>query len=166
MATRAKKKQKVTNDKVAVIKTVAEELLAKLQIESTVEVVDQGSAQGGLYQVTVETPESGLLIGYHGESLQSFQIILGQLVFGKLGEWVRVVVEVGDYRLKREEQLTSMANSWAAQAISTGMPVSVPFLPPGERRIVHLALQGRTDVETFSEGEGRNRQLVIRAKTS
>lgn len=170
MATRAKKKEKVTNAEVSVIKTVAEELLAKLQIESTVEVVSAqgGSATGGdnLYQVVVETPESGLLIGYHGESLQSFQIILGQLVFGKLGEWVRVVVEVGDYRLKREEQLTSMANSWAAQAISTGTPVSVPFLPPGERRIVHLALQGRTDVETFSEGEGRNRQLVIRAKTS
>lgn len=156
-------KKEAKDDKIIVIKTVAEELLAKLLIESTVEVVDQGE---NLYQVVVETPESGLLIGYHGESLQSFQIILGQLVFAKLGEWVRIVVEVGDYRAKREEQLISMANSWAAQAVSTGVPVYVPFLPPGERRIVHIALQERTDVETFSEGEGRNRQLVIRAKTS
>lgn len=160
---KAIKKGEVKDEKKEVIKLAAEELLAKLQIESTVEVVDQGE---NLYKVVVETPESGLLIGYHGESLQSFQIMLGQLVFGKLGEWVRVVVEVGDYRAKREEQLTSMANSWAAQALSTGVPVYVPFLPPGERRIVHIALSERTDVETVSEGEGRNRQLVIKVKTS
>jgi spoIIIJ-associated protein len=150
-------------DAAAVIKEVAVELLSKLDILAGVEVVDQGE---NLFHVNVATEESGLLIGYHGETLQSLQIMLGQLVFKKLGQWVRIVVEVGDYRAKREEQLISMANSWAAQAISTGVPVYVPFLPPGERRVVHIALQERTDVETLSEGEGRNRQLVIRAKTS
>lgn len=148
-------------DKATVIKTTAEELLLKLTVEGAVEIVDQGE---NLFQVRIETPESGLLIGYHGETLQSLQLILGQLVYKKLGEWVRVVIEVGDYRAKREEQLVAMANSWAAQAVSTGQPVYVPFLPPGERRIVHLALQDRDEVATFSEGEGRNRRLVIAVK--
>lgn len=158
---RAKKTEKIVADKTTVIKEVAEELLEQMQVEASVKIVDQGE---NLYQVAIETPESGLLIGYHGETLQSLQIMLGQLVFKQTGEWVRVVVEVGDYRAKREEQLIAMANSWAAQAISSGMPVYVPFLPPGERRIVHLALQDRPDVETYSEGEGRNRRLVIAAK--
>lgn len=160
---KAKKSEPVVTDKASVIKQVAEEVLAQMQIEATVEVVDQGE---NLYQVRLEMPESGLLIGYHGETLQSLQIMLGQLVFKQSGEWVRIVVEVGDYRAKREEQLVAMANSWAAQAISSGLPVYVPFLPPGERRIVHLALQDRSDVETYSEGEGRNRRLVIAAKAS
>ncbi|KKU91144.1 MAG: Protein jag [Microgenomates group bacterium GW2011_GWA1_48_10] len=164
-------KTKVDEKRTEVIKEVTEELLLKMGVVAGVEVMDKGdpsaiSGQGDLYQVNLATEESGLLIGYHGETLQSFQVILGQLVFKRLGEWVRVVVEVGDYRAKREEQLTAMAQSWAAQAISTGLPVYVPFLPPGERRIVHLALQGREDVESYSEGEGRNRRLVIKAKVS
>lgn len=146
---------------IKVIKKTTEELLAGLMIESTVDVESQ---EENLYKVTIQTEESGLLIGFHGETLSSFQLILGLTASKKLGKWVRVVVEVGDYRAKREEQLKAMAESYAAQAISTGQPVSIPYLPPIERRIIHLALQDRPDVESFSEGEGRNRRLVIKPK--
>lgn len=143
-----------------IVKESAEELLAKLEIPATVavEFVDE------VYQVKIETEESGLLIGFHGETLGSFQLILGLLVYKKLGSWVRVVVEVGDYRARREEQLRAMAESYAAQVLATGQPISLPYLPPIERRIIHLALQDRTDVETVSEGEGNQRRVVIKPK--
>ena len=156
----AVKPKKVTDSLVDVVKGAAEELLGKLEINTAVKV----ELKEDVYQVNVETEESGLLIGYHGETLSSFQLILGLVVFKKLGEWVRVVVEVGDYRAKRETQLREMAESYAAQVVASGQPMSLPYLPPIERRIIHLALQDRTDVETASEGEGNQRRVVIKPK--
>ncbi len=143
------------------VKEIAEELLANLQIDCTVTVASDAQ---GVCSVNIETPESGLLIGFHGETLSSFQLILGLAVYKKMGQWVKVVVEVGDYRAKRAEQLTVMAQSYANQVISSGQPVVLPPLPPAERRVVHLALQDRTDVETISEGEGNQRRVVIKPK--
>ena len=152
--------EKKADDGTEVVKLAAEELLQKLEINATVgaELVD------GVYQVKVETEESGLLIGFHGETLSSFQLILGLIAYKKLGEWVRVVVEVGDYRARREEQLRQMAESYAAQVLTTGQPIALPPLPPIERRIIHLALQERADVETVSEGEGNFRRVVVKPK--
>lgn len=147
-------------DSLEVVKSAAEELLQKLEIDASVSVVFVDE----VYQVKIETGESGLLIGFHGETLSSFQLILGLVVYKKLAKWVRVVVEVGDYRARREEQLRAMAESYAAQVVSTGQPIALPSLPPIERRIIHLALQERTDVETISEGEGNQRRVVIKPK--
>lgn len=145
------------------IKSLTEELLQKLTITATVEVEEK---EENLFSVKVETEESGLLIGFHGETLSSLQIILGLMAYKKLDKWVRIVVEIGDYRAKREEQLTAMADSYATQAVQTNQALYLPFLPPIERRIIHMALQNRPDVESYSEGEGRNRRLVIKPKSS
>lgn len=157
------KKTKATeiaaNDSLLVVKSVVEEILSMLGVPAVVEVT---SNEEKAFVVRIETEESGLLIGYHGETLASLQMIAGLVVFRKLGEWSRVVIEVGDYRARREEQLKAMAESYAAQALATGEPVYLPFLPPIERRVVHMALQDRRDVLTESEGEGRTRRLVIK----
>ncbi len=158
------KKVAATEDKniSEIVKNTAEELLAQLQIDSAVSV----SEAEGVYSVNLETSESGLLIGFHGETLSSFQLILGLMVYKRTGTWTKVVVEIGDYRAKRAEQLTAMAESYANQAVSTGQPVYLPPLPPSERRVVHIALQERTDVETVSEGEGNQRRVVVKPKAS
>ncbi len=144
-----------------VLGEVTEELLGKLGITAGVEVTKDED----VYKITLETEESGLLIGYHGETLSSLQVILGQLVFKRLGTWIRVVVEVGDYRAKREEQLRAMAESYAQQAVSSGTPVYLPYLPPIERRIVHMALADNPQVVSESEGEGRQRRVVVKPRT-
>lgn len=145
-----------------VVQKAAEDLLSALQIEGTVAV---SKGEEDVISVNLETTESGLLIGFHGETLYSFQLILGLMVYKQLGEWVKIVVEIGDYRAKREEQLTAMAQAYANQAISTGQPVYLPPLPPSERRVVHMALQERTDVTTESEGEGNSRRVVVKPKS-
>lgn len=152
------KKKKATAE--TEVKTLAEDLLARLEISAEVKV----ELADDTYQVKVETEESGLLIGYHGETLSSFQLILGLIVYKKLGQWARVVVEVGDYRAKREAQLREMAESYATQVVASGQPMTLPYLPPIERRIIHMALQDRTDVVTQSEGEGNQRRVVIKPK--
>lgn len=155
------KKKEQTKEEI--IKKAAEELLAQLDVLAAVMVTPSEEA---VYLVNVETEDSGLLIGYHGETLSAFQLLLGQIVTKRVGEWVRIVVEVGDYRAKREEQLQQMALSYADQVAATGQPIALPFLPPIERRIVHMALQGHAEVMTESEGEGNFRKLIIKLKAS
>lgn len=159
--TKTEEKKAKTPKTIEVVKTTAEDLLLQLQIEASVEVVDAGE---GIFNANVSTEESGLLIGFHGETLSSFQLILGLIIYRKLGSWVKVVVEVGDYRAKRAETITAMALSYAAQVVSTGQPIVMPPLPPSERRVVHLALQDNPDVVSESEGEGNFRRVVIKPK--
>src|SRR3989344_5812630 len=104
------------------VKQIAEDLLSRLGITGAVSVdVDET----GAYRVHVETEETGLLIGFHGKTLESFQILLGIMVSKKLSEWVRVYVNVGDYREKREEALMFMAQRAAERVIATGRPVEL-----------------------------------------
>ncbi|MCX6724573.1 MAG: hypothetical protein NTV20_00525, partial [Candidatus Shapirobacteria bacterium] len=95
---------------------------------------------------------------------QAFQLLLALMGFRKLNEWTRVLVNVGDYREKREESLTNMAKSLAQKVKFSGTSQSLPPMSSAERRIIHLALAEETEMETISEGEGRDRHVVIKPK--
>ena len=143
------------------VKKITEDLLKRLDISGQVVVdVDETSA----FRVYVETEETGLLIGFHGKTLESFQIILGLLVSKELAQWVKVYVNVGDYREKREEALMLMAQHAAERALAAGRPIELPHLSPSERRVIHLTLAGDERVETESVGEGNNRMLLVKPK--
>ncbi len=143
------------------VKEIAEELLNKLGMVSTVSVVTD---ETGAYRVHIETEETGILIGFHGQTLESFQIILGLIVSKKLGEWHRVYVNVGDYREKREEALMHMAQHAAERALAVRRPVELSQLSASERRIIHLTLSGDERVVTESVGDGTDRRLLVKPK--
>lgn len=143
------------------VKQITEDLLARLGITGSVMVdIDET----GAYRVHIETEETGLLIGFHGRTLESLQIILGMLVSKQLATWVKVYVNVGDYREKREEALMLMAQHAAERAIAAGRPIELMHLSPSERRVIHLTLAGDERVETESVGEGQSRTLLVKPK--
>lgn len=143
------------------VKKITEDLLKRLEVTGTVSVVTD---ETGAYRVHIDTEETGLLIGFHGRTLESFQIILGILVSKKLEAWVKVYVNVGDYREKREEALMLMAQRAAERALSLGRPVELAHLSPSERRVIHLTLSGDERVTTESVGEGNARVLLVKPK--
>lgn len=112
----------------------------------------------------LDSEEAAVLIGFHGETLQSIQLVLSFLAHKVVGEWVKVSVNVGDYRQKREEQLKKLALNLAMKAKFSKEAQAIPNLSSAERRIVHLILADHPDVYTQSEGEGKERQLVIKPK--
>jgi spoIIIJ-associated protein len=144
----------------SLITTLTEDLLGKLTIVGTVTTTESD----GAVKVTIDSEERGILIGRHGSSLEAIQILLGQLVYKKLGTWVRIVVTVGDYRERREEQLKEMATSAVERVTSTHEPVVFAYLTPAERRTIHLLLAEHPEVVSESEGEGRERRLVIKLR--
>ncbi len=144
-----------------VVTQIVEEMLEKLEIVGSVSV---SLDETGAFRVGVETEETGLLIGHHGKTLESLQLIVGIIVSKKLGRWVKVYVNIGDYREKREEALMHMAQHAADRALALARPVELTRLSPAERRIIHVTLSGDERVVTESLGEGDGRILVVKPK--
>lgn len=108
--------------------------------------------------------ETGLLIGRHGDTLNSLQTVLGLVVRNKIGEWKRVVVNVGDYQEKQEDYLKNLADETSKRALETGEAQSLYNLTAAQRRIIHMALSENSEVETESTGEGEGRYLIVKPK--
>jgi spoIIIJ-associated protein len=103
----------------------------------------------------------GLLIGRRGETLRSLQFMVNLLVSRKVQKWPQVVVDVGNYRQRRQESLEGLARRMAERVRQSGRPLTLEPMGAYERRIVHLALRADPTVYTESAGEGENRKVVI-----
>lgn len=144
------------------IQKITEELLNLAGVSAQVEVIDMGE---NTYEVNLSTDdETGLLIGFRGENINAIQTVLGMILKGQTGEWLRLVVNVGDYRQKQEEKLKELADQSADRAVETKEPQPIYNLNATQRRVVHMYLSLRSDVITESEGVEPERYLVIKPK--
>lgn len=144
------------------IQKKTEELLGLLGVKAIVSV----AAEGEVAKVNLETDETGMLIGYHGETLEALQLVLSLMLAKTLGEFIRVSLEIGDYRKNREDYLQHLVEQTKERVLAEQQPVPLPNLKSWERRIVHLMLQEDEDVTTESLGEGRERILTIKPKVT
>lgn len=132
--------------------------LLGVDAEATVTVSEEAA------EITLATEESGMLIGYHGETLESLQLLLSLAISKKIGRFVRVSIEVGDYKKNRTEYLHRLAQQTKEKVVAENREYSLSSLKSWERRIVHVYLQDDEDVVSESLGEGRDRVLVIRPR--
>lgn len=105
-----------------------------------------------------------LLIGRRGETLASLQLVIALIVAKQTGQRERIVVDTEGYRVRREENLRSLAQRVAAQVRQSQAPVALEAMPPNERRIIHMELADDEDLSTESIGEGDQRRIVIALK--
>ena len=147
-------------EKSKIIKQETETLLEKAGIDATVEIKE---AEEGL-NVHIDASENALLIGKHGNTLSSLELVLALIVAKKLGEFQRIILEIGGYREAREDYLIDLAERLREEVLATGSEKQVRGLKPWERRIIHMHLGENENVVTESEGEERDRILVIRKK--
>lgn len=146
-------------DKKKIEKTI-DEFFSQVGIDGESEV----SFTDGQIDISLETEDTGIVIGYHGEVLEALQLLLSLVIAKKIGGFQRVSIEVGDYKKNREAYLQSLAISAKERALSDMSEQVVSSLRPWERRVVHMYLQGDPDVVTESVGEGRDRVLVVKPK--
>lgn len=136
------------------------EFFENLSIETSFEMEETEEE----IRLTLETQDSGMIIGYHGETLDALQLILALVLAKKLGAFKRVSIEVGDYKKNREEWLRKLASDAKEKAVSQSREVILEELKPWERRIIHLIFAQDDEVVSESSGEGRERVLVVRPK--
>ena len=106
----------------------------------------------------------GALIGRHGATLNALQLISAAMANRGVVDGARIVLDAEGYRARRQQMLEQMAHAHAAKARAASQEIVITDLKPHERRIVHLALQDDPYVETYSEGEGDARYIVISPK--
>jgi spoIIIJ-associated protein len=147
------------------IEDQAHELFSLLGIDSEIQVSKKKAQEGDLYNVSISgREEAGLLIGTHGATLQAIQSFLSLAMRQKMGDWVRIVVDVDGWREKHEDQLKELALQAAERARTTGESQHLYNLTPAQRRVIHLELSKEKGVVTESRGEGEGRYLVVSPK--
>jgi spoIIIJ-associated protein len=126
-------------------------LRASVDIEETADEV----------RATVNGDDLGLLIGKHGTTIDAVQHLAFRAAFRGEGERKQVVVDAAGYRDRRETALHRMADRAVSEALRFDRAVELEPMRPGERKVVHLYLRDRTDVDTHSEGDEPERRLVV-----
>lgn len=119
---------------------------------------------GDTLKVSVIGDDAGQLIGRRGESLDALQLLLGLAVNKNRDGYLKVLLDIENYREKREESLVRYANKMARTAAKQRRNIRLEPMNPYERRIVHSALQSDSYVTTYSEGEEPFRKVVISVK--
>lgn len=143
---------------------ILDNILGLLLLEGSYDIEDTEE----FVKVSIDTPDAGRLIGARGESLDSLQLLVNQILTQKLGkdskEFKRVVFDVGGWRKQKEEDLKIRAQKWAEDVKSTGKELELEPQAAWQRRIVHEVVGQIDGVETESVGEGWERHIVIRIK--
>lgn len=114
--------------------------------------------------VNINGEDTGYLIGYRGNVLNSLQVLLNNIANKEIKERVRVLLNIGGYKEKREKDLQDLADKIAGTVIRKGKSVTLEPMTSYERKIIHSRLQGNSKVETHSVGEEPNRKIVVSLK--
>lgn len=120
-----------------------------------------GEVKDGVLDLTVNCNDYGIIIGRRGETLDSLQYLTGLAVKKASGKYIRVAINVGDYREKRIETLKNIARKHADYVARTGRRYTFEPMNPYERRIIHTTVQEIEGVESMSVGQGQDRKVVL-----
>ncbi|HTK46041.1 MAG TPA: RNA-binding cell elongation regulator Jag/EloR [Patescibacteria group bacterium] len=142
-------------------KVILEQLLAHIGFDAHVDVETGETSRLNVLGEAREREELGALIGRKGERLSALQHLVNLMLSRQMGAWTRVLVDVEDYRGRRERQLREIADRAAKRVVETGKMLQLEPMPALERRWVHLALKSNPDVSTQSIGEEPNRRIVV-----
>ncbi len=138
-------------------------IIADMQLDGLTVAAKEGS--NGEQMITVEGDGAGILIGHHGETLDSLQYLINlaanKKVKGEKHDYVKITLDIEGYRAKREEALRALARRMAAKVIKGKKSVMLEPMNPYERRIIHSEVQGIEGVSTNSIGSENNRRIVM-----
>lgn len=120
-----------------------------------------GEVKDGVLELTVDCDDYGIIIGRRGDTLDSLQYLTSLYVKKLCGRYIRVVINVGDYREKRVETLRHLARKEADYVARSGRRYTFEPMNPYERRIIHTTVQEIEGVESISVGYGQDRKVML-----
>jgi len=126
----------------------------------------EGSIEDDIIDLNVPSTDiNSLLIGRNAETLRSLQLLLSTALRSQDAEVSRVNIDIADYKKQRAEKIAKQAKEWIEVVLRTGDSY-VASLNAADRRIVHHVASEYQNIRTFSEGEGRDRRIVIAQQSS
>lgn len=157
-----KKKEKIQEE----IRGLLTNFLSLVQIEADFSIEELAEEEKSFKIIIEPKSSSGLLIGARGDTLKAIQSFLSMSLKQKTGDWIRISLDVSGYMNRQEERLQQLAKQTLERVKSTGQTQTLYNLSSQERRVIHLALSNDQDIVTESKGEGAERYLEIRLKSS
>lgn len=133
-------------------------VLDKMHLESV--VIEKTSVDGGV-EFDLSGEDVGFVIGRRGETLDSLQYLTSLVANHSDDSYLKVTINTGNYREKREKTLEILGRKLAFKAVKTGRKTNLEPMNPYERRIIHTAVQKVNGAISWSEGENANRHVVI-----
>lgn len=152
---------KVKRDYKEEVRLFLRNILKNMKVQAEIRIKEEKD----IINIDLTGPKMGIIIGYRGETLDSLQY-LASLVVNKDHDipYKKVVLDIENYRKKREETLVRVAEKTAYKVRKTRRSYKLEPMNPYERRIIHSALQDNEYVYTFSEGEEPHRRIVVDIK--
>lgn len=141
-----------------IAKAYLADVLTKLGVTNV--VIEATETEDGA-EFDVNGDDIGFIIGHRGETLDALQYLTGLVVNHIHEEYFRVIINIGNYREKREKTLEVLGRKLAFRACKTGEKVSLEPMNPYERRIIHTAVHKVRGATSWSEGENLQRHVVI-----
>jgi spoIIIJ-associated protein len=144
-------------EEIEIAKQLTIGLLERMGIKTEVE----GFLKEGNLYLEIKGDQEGILIGKHGRTLESLQMLINRMVNKQLNNSVRVVLDIDDYRKRRSDNIAQMAHRLGEKAKGTGHSLTVGPFNAYDRRIIHLTLKEDPSLETESLGEGELKKIKI-----
>ena len=104
---------------------------------------------------------NGFLIGQHGDTLRALQAMVSTMLKNKEAILNRVNIDIADYKQHRAEKLLEQLATWVEKVRETKEPYALQPMNPADRRTIHRGLEDYSDVTSHSEGEARDRHIVL-----
>lgn len=147
---------------IAYAKKYIEDILSFFGLNTDVRV----SCDDEVIELSVpSTHLNGFLIGQRGDTLRALQQLLSTTLKNKEAVIHRVNLDIADYKRQRYDRLVEQVDGWVKQVRDTKEPVHLQPMNAAERRVVHQAVSDYSDILTLSEGEGRDRHIVLSLKS-
>ena len=141
------------------IKTFIDKIISNISNEITYEI----EFEDNIVKINMHGKDTGVLIGYRGETLYAFQNII-QSVLNKQEENVIIRLDIENYKIRREKTLKDLAEKISKTVIKTKKSITLEPMQSYERKIIHAALQNNSRVYTESIGVEPNRRIVVKLK--
>lgn len=166
LAKRYKSGEVLSDDDVDFIANITLETLREVLkfFEAEDSHIDEYEGGRGELIFDIMNPELAILIGRHGKTLESLQLMVSTIVNKKLGFRFPIVIDIESYKNRRQRKLEEIAFNAVARALKQRRAVKLHPMSSYDRRIVHLTLRGHKKVITYSEGEEPERRIVIQPK--
>ncbi len=144
-------------EEIEIAKELAKGLLERMGVRAEVE----GFLKEGNLYLEIRGDQGGILIGKHGRTLESIQMLVNRMVNKRLKNAMRVFLDVDDYRKRRADSMVQMALRLGDEAKRTGHSQVAGLLNACDRRIIHLTLKEDPLLKTESIGEGELKRVRI-----
>ncbi len=144
---------------------IAKEFLQSIFNSMSIEVlIEKFVVSEDVIKLHLHGAHLGILIGKHGQTLDSLQYLTNLVTNKNKEKWVKIILDIENYRKKRDDVLVKLASRLADKVKRKGEKVTLEPMNAHERKVIHMTLQDDRRITTYSEGEEPHRYVVIMLK--